>query len=238
MQDPVQRSAEWVYKGVWLILSDCFVVPKNPPSLPSNPGDFYRTFHPSDQYLSYLKLYFWIVTIAIDVAILAGWIALLFFVPQLALWLAAPVLLAAVLPDIVAYVAIHLKYDTMWYVMTDRSLRLRRGIWVIIEHTITFENVQNVYVTRGPIQQLFGFATIVVETAGAIISDGENVHAVGNQAIMEGIHNADEIRDLIMERVRNSRTAGLGDDAGVNSGNTWTAVQKSVLREIRDEILK
>ena len=112
--------------------------------------------------MRYLKLYFWIALLAIDVAILVGWIALYIANPLAGMVLAVPALLVAVVPDIVAYVSIHLRYDTMWYVMTDRSLRCQRGIWVILEHTITFENVQNVYVQRGPVQQLFGISTIVV----------------------------------------------------------------------------
>jgi uncharacterized membrane protein YdbT with pleckstrin-like domain len=46
-----------------------------------------------------------------------------------------------------AYIAIHLRYDTTWYVHGDRSLRIRRGIWVIHETTLTFENIQNVKTT-------------------------------------------------------------------------------------------
>lgn len=238
MTDPISRSAEWVYKGVWAILSDCFVLPKLAPTLPSEPGDFYRTFHPSRRYLSYLKMYFWVATMAIDLAILAGWVAILLANPMVAWLLAVPALAIAILPDIVAYVAIHLKYDTMWYVMTDRSLRLRRGIWVILEHTITFENVQNVYVIRGPIQQLFQIATIVVETAGATTGGGENVHAVGNKAIMQGIANPKEIRDLIMERVRETRSAGLGDEQRSVSKSLWAAPHVKLLREIHDEVLE
>jgi hypothetical protein len=34
-------------------------------------------------------------------------------------------------PDIIPYIAIHLK--AMWYVMTDRNIRIRRGIWIIHE---------------------------------------------------------------------------------------------------------
>ena len=65
------------------------------------------------------------------------------------------------------YVALHLRYDTTWYVVTDRSLRIRRGIWVIEETTITFENVQNVSITQGPLERAFGIATLVVDTAAA-----------------------------------------------------------------------
>jgi uncharacterized membrane protein YdbT with pleckstrin-like domain len=69
-------------------------------------------------------------------------------------------------PDVIAYVGLHLRYDTTWYVFTDRSLRIRRGIWVIHETTITFENVQNVAVAQGPVQRYFGIADVIVQTAG------------------------------------------------------------------------
>ena len=185
MTDRVERSAEWVYKGVWLVLSDCFRVPQQPPSMPVEPAGFCRTFHPSRRYLAYLKMYFWIALVVIDLAILGGWIALLVWRPTIAWIVALPALVVAIVPDIVAYVAIHLRYDTMWYVMTDRSLRARRGIWVILEHTITFENVQNVTVRRGPVQQLFGISSLVVETAGSAEGKSENPFAVGNKVFQQ-----------------------------------------------------
>jgi uncharacterized membrane protein YdbT with pleckstrin-like domain len=236
MTGRVERSAEWIYKGVWLVLADCFRVPKQPPTLPVEPNGFCRTFHPSRRYLAYLKMYFWVGLVAIDAALLAGWIALLLWSPMVA-WIAAlPVLVIAVVPDIIAYIAIHLRYDTMWYVMTDRSLRARRGIWVIFEHTITFENVQNVYVQRGPIQQLFGISAIIVETAGSAEGESESPFAVGNKAIMEGIDNPEEIRNLIMERVQATRSAGLGDEKLPSPHKAWSPQHLKLLREIRDEV--
>ncbi len=237
MSDPAHRSAEWVYQGVWSVLADCFMVPKHAPTLPAAPDEFYRSFHPSRRYLSYLKMVFWMMTLLVDGAILVLWVVVMISSPLIAAVIAIPMLVVAVVPDIVAYVAIHLRYDTMWYVMTDRSLRLRRGIWTIMEHTITYENVQNVYLTRGPIQQLFGFATIVVETAGASGGEHGNVHAVGNKAILEGIAEPEEIRDLILERVRKSRTAGLGDDQTNQVSHGWTSKQRQLLREIRDDLV-
>src|SRR5262252_829179 len=77
-------------------------------------------------------------------ALLIAWLAITAASFRIGLLLAPLALAVMVLPDIVAYVAIHLRYDTTWYVLTHRSLRIRRGIWVIHETTITFENVQNV----------------------------------------------------------------------------------------------
>jgi membrane protein YdbS with pleckstrin-like domain len=86
--------------------------------------------------------------------------------PRAALWLAPVALAVAVVPDIVAYIAIHLRYDTTWYVLSRRSLRIRGGIWVIHEATITFENIQNVTVESGPIERWFGISNVIVDTAG------------------------------------------------------------------------
>ena len=230
-EQAVEKAAEWMYRGIWKLLSDWFRVPEHPPTLPVREGEFLTSFHPSLRYLSYLKLYFWIALIAIDVAILAGWIVLFVANPKLGAILAIPALVLAVLPDVIAYIAIHLRYDTMWYVMSDRSLRCRRGIWLILEHTITFENVQNVYVTRGPVQHLFGISVIVVETAGAAEGEAQNKFAVGNKAILEGIDNPEEIRRLIMERVRASKGAGLGEELE-RERSGWSSRQVEVLREI------
>jgi len=219
-------------------LADAFKVPASPPELPSLPGDVPRSFHPSPAYLRYLKLYFWVAAIAFDVLILVLWLALFIENPLIGSILAVPALALAVLPDIVAYVAIHLKYDTTWYVMNARSLRCRRGIWTIVEHTITFENVQNVQIHRGPIQYFYGIWTITIETAGAAEPEGASGFDVGNKAIMEGIENPNEIRALIMERVRRSRGTGLGELPGEEApaAPMWRAEHITVLREIKEEI--
>lgn len=235
MSASVEKSAEWVYRGVWYMIANCFKVPGYAPSLIVGPGEFYREFHPSRRYLDYMIFVFWIVAIGIDVVLFAGWMLLLFADATLSLYMLPIVLVVAILPDIFAYIGIHLRYDTMWYVMTDRTLRVRRGICEILEHTITFENV---HVVRGPIQQVFGFSTIVVETAGATIYGGENVHAVGNKAILQGIENPEEIRDLIMDRVRNARSAGLGDEEIHAKSGGLSKIQLETLREIRDELTK
>jgi membrane protein YdbS with pleckstrin-like domain len=236
--DHIERAAEWIYRGVWKWVSSLFKVPAAPPELPSLPGDTPRSFHPSRAYLRYLKLYFWIGALAIDVLILLAWLAILIANPPVAALLAIPALGLAVLPDILAYVAIHLKYDTMWYVMNARSLRCRRGIWTIVEHTITFENVQNVDIRRGPIQHFFGIWTIVIETAGAAETERSSHFAGGNKAIMEGITSPEAIRNLIMERVRRSRGTGIGELPWEErpAATMWTPAHIDVLREIRADI--
>ncbi len=71
MSERGERAAEWMYRGVWRVLTNCFKVPEQPPTLPADSGDFIKSFHPSPRYLSYLKLYFWIVLfVVVSMAVL------------------------------------------------------------------------------------------------------------------------------------------------------------------------
>jgi membrane protein YdbS with pleckstrin-like domain len=237
MSDRAEHATQWIYRGIWRILVDWFRVPKEPPTLPVEPGGAVETFRPAPGFLRYLKFWFWLGLLPLDLAILVGWIALTVAVPWLGVVLFPVAFFLAVVPDIVVYVALHLRYDTTWYVMTRRSLRIRRGVWVIREVTITFENVQNIHVSQGPVQRHFGIANVVVETAGAGTDADQKGFQVANQGLIEGVHDPERIRDLIMSRLRESRTAGLGDDdfdAPPASG--WTPRHLAVLREIRDAL--
>src|SRR4051812_38742026 len=128
MRSDTERAGEWVYRGVWGVLAAWFKVPHEPPTLPTAPGGFCRSFKPAPEFLRYLKLWFWLALVWPDILVALGWSAVMLTVPWLGLLLAPFALALAILPDIVAYVALHLRYDTTWYVVTDRSLRVRRGI--------------------------------------------------------------------------------------------------------------
>lgn len=214
MSEVVEKSAAWIYRGIWRQLVQWFKVPDGAPHLAIHASQGrLRVFHPSRRYLSYLKLFFWVGLVVIDLAILIGWVAILIANPLLGTVLAVPAFLLAVVPDIIAYIAIHLRFDTIWYGVSDRGIYIRRGVWIISEHTITMENIQNISVSQGPIEQIFGIATVVIETAGSEAGEGKDPFAIGNKAIMVGLEAADEVRQLIQEKVRRCRTAGLGDEA-------------------------
>ena len=112
-----------------------------------------------------------------------------------------------------ALALVRLDFEKRWYLVTDRSLRVREGIVKVREMTITFANIQNISVSQGPIQRLLGIADLRVDTAGGGPSrsekeeGGESLHTVR----FRGVNNADEIRELITERLRELKDSGLGD---------------------------
>ena len=234
-------SARRVYRGVWALLAHWFKVPEAPPTLTSFAGDPIESFRPSPGFLDYLKFQFWLGLLAVDIGLIILWIVVLVNEPTLGVVLAPLFVIAIVVPDILAYVALNLRYDTTWYVMSSRSIRLRRGIWVIRETTITFDNVQNVEFKQGPLQRHFGIANLIVQTAGGGGGGGgrhpQQGQTTEHTGLIEGIAEAERIRDVIMNRVKRSRRAGLGDEHPTAaklpaSGPNWTPAHLEALRDI------
>ena len=113
---------------------------------------------------------------------------------------------------LISLALVQLDFEKRWYLVTDRSLRIREGVGTVREITFTFANIQNLSVTQ-PIQRLLGIADLKVETAGGGSVAGQQQHPGLNlhTAYFRGIDNAEEVKQLIVERMRAHRDAGLGD---------------------------
>ena len=51
---------------------------------------------------------------------------------------------------------VKLDFEKRWYVVTDRSLRVREGIAFVREATVTFAKIQNISMSQGPVQRALG----------------------------------------------------------------------------------
>jgi membrane protein YdbS with pleckstrin-like domain len=111
----------------------------------------------------------------------------------------------------VTFAAVRLEFELHWYIVTDRSLRIRTGLLRLQESTMSFANLQQVEVKQGPLQRLLGLADLRVQSAGG--SDRPEQPGVESlhTGIFHSVENATEIRDLILERLRKFRETGLGD---------------------------
>lgn len=116
-----------------------------------------------------------------------------------------------------SFLMVRLDYRYRWYMITDTSLRIREGLLSVRERTMTFANIQNLSLKQGPIQRLFGISDLQVRTAGGgSESVGESKKELAEAMNMHigyfrGVDNAEEIRDLILGRMRGLKDSGLGD---------------------------
>src|SRR5690606_2794977 len=174
-----------------------------------------RVFRASERYYRY-KLLRWALSQAGTLAGLVTGVVTLRAVPALPdLWISIEMLAIAgflfQLPF--TYAALRLDFELRWYIVTDRSLRIREGLCTIREQTMTFANIQNISVRQDPLQRLLGIADVEVRSAGGgagTSSGGENRRDT-HVGRFRGVDNAEAIRAAVLERIRRHRDAGLGD---------------------------
>lgn len=157
-----------------------------------------------------------------------------------------------VLQLLLTYWVQRLDYEMRWYIVTDRSLRIRAGVWSVQETTMTFANIQKINMTQGPLQKLLGIATVTATSAGGgSVDPAKHPGITAHAARFEGVDNAAEIRDLILNRLRQYRDAGLGDPDDAHAlpssavakptapnegaGSTTTAATLEAARELLEE---
>ena len=190
------------------------------------PGDEAQTrrFHAASNFYKYL-LALWVlktgglvlVTIISMAPIVGAFIALTHRGKPLAfLLLLIPGAIFGVLLlfRLVSLAIVHVDFEQRWYLVTDRSLRVREGILLVREATVTFANIQNISISQGPLQRALGIADLRVDTAGGGASSGHgkqpamyNLHTTW----FRGVDNANEIRELMQQRLRQLKDSGLGD---------------------------
>lgn len=135
------------------------------------------------------------------------------------------------------YALVRLDYEMRWYLATDRSLRIREGVWRVSEMTMTFANVQNLTIEQGPVQRLLGIADLHVKTAGG--GGSPDLHGARegrveslHEGYFRGVDNAEEIRDLILALLKRYRDAGLGDPEDARRDDAVSAARE-LLAEAR-----
>ncbi len=241
-----------IFKRIRLPLLQLLRAPTDPPEPPIGSPESVQTFRAAPNFLTYQ-----IVTWGLGFAV--GLISEIVFViaqhvDASGTWkeiaLGYGVFGITLVLTIVKYFLIRLDYEMRYYVVTDRSLRIREGALLIHEATFTYANVQNLKIHQGPIERLLGISNLIVETAGGAGGKTESSrgpgafpHFHGHQGVFRGIKNPAEVRDQILGLLKQYRDAGLGDPeerrrvmAVDQSPQGFSPMAIARLREIRDEL--
>lgn len=225
--------------------------PRQPPEAPAGSAESVQVFRAAPNFLVY-QLIVW------GAGFLAALIGEIIFLAvevflehsrgaELALGMT---LLALTLAgSVVKYFLIRLDYDMRYYVVTDRSLRIRQGALFIDESTFTYANVQNLKIQQGPVERLLGISNLEIETAGGGAraskreGGGKSPFRRGHEGVLRGIANARAVRDQVLSLLKRYRDAGLGDpedrgrDRAARAGESLSPAAMQRLREIRDELV-
>ncbi|MGQ0628282.1 MAG: PH domain-containing protein [Phycisphaerales bacterium] len=140
---------------------------------------------------------------------------------------------------VIALPLLYFKYHTLQYRFDDSGVVMRYGILFKHEVSLTYRRIQDIHVTRGPIQRWLGLASVAVQTASG---------SAMPEVTFEGILDADGLRDFLYRKMRGAR--GQGDSppplpaptstatSGAVDGTSADAADEALvlLREIRDEL--
>lgn len=196
-----------------------------PPEAPAGSPESVRVFRPAPGFYRY-RLIQWGVK---QVGALWGLVMGLYFVGQIPAFAWDWVMHAAETIGIVTYVVqipvtfllVKVDFDYRWYMVTDRSLRIREGVVHLREQTMSFANIQNLAIEQGPLQRLFGISDLKVRTAGGGGKESDTDSKAGSKNLhlgyFRGVDRPQEIRDTMLRRLRRHRDAGLGDPEDVRA---------------------
>jgi uncharacterized membrane protein YdbT with pleckstrin-like domain len=231
-----------MYKAIAQLIKEWLKIPP-PPESP--PGDESATvvFRASPQFYRY-RIFGWVLGQAPVFLISAGVViggvvaattaggGMRFFLP-----VALLVLVIEAVQLAISWVCVRLDYENRWYVLTNRSLRVREGVIIVREMTVTFANIQNLAIDQGPVQRFFRIADLRVDTAGGGGHESHHGRAgTGlHTAAFRGVDNAADIKQLMQQRLRNLKDAGLGDvddaEAAVETSESVGALLREMVGE-------
>jgi membrane protein YdbS with pleckstrin-like domain len=203
--------AEWVKDAVLRLAR----VPADP-HVPEGAEESVRVFNAGRNYFTWRMILWGLGNAATALGLAAAFA--FSFIPTLppfvrAIWLAVEAgavgLFVASIP--ITYFLQRLNYEMRWYIVTDRSLRIRSGVVWLQEITMTFANIQGIRVNANPIERLLGLANVEVRSAGGGDSTAHGESSSGHVGTFAGVDNAEAIRDLLVERLRAYRDSGLGE---------------------------
>lgn len=127
------------------------------------------------------------------------------------------------------------KYETLRYRFDDEGISMSWGLLWRREVYLTYRRIQDIHLTRNILQRWLGLATVSVQTASG---------AATPEMSIEGILEADALRDYLYTKMRGARDPGAAPATTADTtaeaaapATTHTAEQDellSLLCEIRD----
>ena len=123
--------------------------------------------------------------------------------------------------------ALWFRYRTLQYKFDEEGISMRWGLFFRREVLLTYRKIQDIHVSRGIIQRWLGLATVSVQTASGSATPEMSI---------EGILEAEELRDYLYAKMRGSRQI-VSTAQSEESSQTENEVT-ALLTGIRDNLAK
>ncbi|MGB9177498.1 MAG: PH domain-containing protein [Methanoregula sp.] len=133
-----------------------------------------------------------------------------------------------IVPVVAFFVWVGLYFKSMWYELREDEMSWKRGVWFRTTGVVPYNRITNIDVRQGPVMRALGISTLSVQTAGY---SGQAVPEIR----IEGIEQAEELRELIRSLVRKPGTNGDGTGGAPARART---VPLTMDQNILDELVR
>ncbi|HUU75502.1 MAG TPA: PH domain-containing protein [Methanoregulaceae archaeon] len=158
--------------------------------------------------------------------IIIVWIGILPWLIPIALFISPKVTLLIGIP-IMAIVLFALwwipkYYSTIRYILTDKEINWKRGVWFKQTGIVPYNRVTNVDILQGPLSRLFLVSSVRIQTAGYSAQ-------AAAELVLAGIEDPENLREIIMRHIHSGPPGAV--ETFAESGNE-AEIQKSILAEL------
>ena len=114
--------------------------------------------------------------------------------------------------------------------LTDRSLKVSKGIWVQTEKTVPLDRITDLGIVQGPIMRYLDIEALSVETAGQ--------SSASSLVQLAGIKEGRKFRDAVLKQ--RDTVVGSNEDkpAATSSAPSNDGEHVQLLKEIRDTLIR
>lgn len=127
-------------------------------------------------------------------------------------------------------------YSSINYVLEDDKVIITKGVWWKTKSFVPYNRITNVNIYQGPISRHFGLGKLSIQTAGfsGTSSRGGKVA----EAVILGIKNFEEVKDIVMNFVKGMKPEAVEAEAEIKPSKDISQQILAELRKIRKALEK
>lgn len=122
------------------------------------------------------------------------------------------------------------------YVLEDDKITVTKGVWWKTKSFVNYNRITNVNIYQGPISRRFGLGKLSIQTAG--FSGTSSSGARVAEAVILGVKNFEEIKDIIINFVKGMKPTAVEAEAEVTPSKNINQQILAELRKIRKTLEK
>ncbi len=170
----------------------------------------------------------WLIPVVVVVVLYVGfWVGVL-----VALLSLVPLLVAAG----IALYWIPKFYASISYVLEDDKITVTKGVWWKTRSFVPYNRITNINIYQGPISRRFGLGSLSIQTAGFSGTSSSGTRVA--EAVILGVKNFEEIKDIILNFVKGMKPTAVEAEAEITPSKDTNQQILAELRKIRKTLQK